>query len=40
MVRAHEEHIAYLETDDPEIFANINTPADYEALLKRWEGNG
>jgi len=37
VVRANEEHIAYLEVDDSEIFANINTPADYEALVKRWK---
>jgi molybdenum cofactor cytidylyltransferase len=31
----HQEHIQYLAVDDPNIAMNINTPADYSALLPR-----
>jgi molybdenum cofactor cytidylyltransferase len=29
----HQEHIQYLAVDDPHVALNINTPADYAALL-------
>jgi molybdenum cofactor cytidylyltransferase len=31
----HQEHIQYVPVDDPMVVRNINTPEDYEGLLKR-----
>jgi molybdenum cofactor cytidylyltransferase len=31
----HQQHIQYLEVDDPQIALNINTPEDYAGLLAR-----
>jgi molybdenum cofactor cytidylyltransferase len=31
----HQEHIQYVPVDDPMVALNINTPEDYEGLLKR-----
>lgn len=32
---AHRAHIQYLPVDDPAVLANVNSPEDYERMLKR-----